>query len=162
MKVNGLLVSVSLLCLIGAGMGQTRDAYEDSGEETGEGQSLLDPSRLSVNHSVSFGMSSSSAQAGLKSQSLYSTMLTYRFSTPVTLNLNFELPIHSTYSSGQNLNQENLQSLEYFRNMPLSAALTWQPRENLLLRFCVIRNTADCSRAQSFLPYAPANLLQGW
>ena len=119
-------------------VGQTVEAYNDDGGEKKTG--LLDPSRFSMNHSVSFGMASGSHYSGLKSQSLYTTMMTYKFSQPVTLNLNFGLPIHSTFSSAHNLSYENLESLDYFKSMPLSASLTWQPSENFAIQVGVMRN----------------------
>ncbi len=81
------------------------------------------------------------APTSLQSQSLYSTMLQYRFNAPVTVSLNFGLPIHSTISSAQNLNSNNLQSMEYFKNMPLSASFTWQPTDKMIFQLNVERNT---------------------
>jgi len=139
MKVKYLSVGIILFCMISLAIGQTVDAYDENKKE--EGKTFFDPSKFSVNHMVSFGMSSSSQYSGMKSQSLYTTMMAYQFSKPVTLNLNFSLPIHSTYSSEFNLNAENIESLEYFKNMPLDAHLTWQPNENFAVQFSIIRNT---------------------
>ena len=119
---------------------QTEEAYEQT--ETEKSTSLLDPSRFSVNRSLSFGMSSASGSS-LKSQSLYSTMIQYRFAKPVTLNLNFSLPIHSTYNSSRNLNWDNVESLDYFKNMPFDVSMTWQPRNNMLLRLSVVKRSAE-------------------
>ncbi len=120
---------------------QTKDAYEtDNTSKKG----LLDPSHFSMHNSVSLGMASSGS-SGLKSQSLYSTMLQYKFHAPVTVNLNFGLPIHSTISSAQNLNVNNLQSMEYFKNMPISASFSWQPTEKMLFQFNFERNTYNNS-----------------
>ncbi|MBN1307067.1 MAG: hypothetical protein JXA18_04060, partial [Chitinispirillaceae bacterium] len=92
---------------------QNEDAYTTGDEQ--KSVSLLDPSRFDIRHSVSFGAASGSGVNGLKSQSMYATMMQYRFTAPVTLNLNFALPIHSTFSSGRNLTPNNLQSLDYFK-----------------------------------------------
>ena len=119
---------------------QTADSYEGSSEDLKSG--LLDPSRFTVNRSVSFGMSSAS-NSSIKSQSLYSTMIQYEFAKPVTLNLNFGLPIHSTYNQMQNLNADNIRSADYFKNIPFDVSLTWQPKDNLLMRFSVIRRTMN-------------------
>lgn len=119
---------------------QTEDAYATSEESSGG--ALLDPSRFTIHHAVGFGMSSSS-NSSVKSQSLYSTMMQYRFAAPVTLDLNFSLPIHSTYSSARNLTTDNVKSLEYFKSMPFDVSLTWQPRENLLMRFSVSRQSLE-------------------
>ncbi len=133
--------SVAVVCAVATlAVAQTEDAYEQS--ETEVSRSLLDPSRFSMSHSLSFGMSGSSSSS-LKSQSLYSTMISYRFARPVTLTLNFGLPIHSTYTSAGNLNWENIESLEYFRNMPFDVSLSWQPREDMILRLNVSRHTTE-------------------
>jgi spore coat protein U-like protein len=126
--------------LAATAVAQTEQAYEQSEGEVS--RSILDPSRFSISHSLSFGMSSASG-SDLKSQSLYSTMIAYRFAKPVTLNLNFGLPIHSTYSSGRNLTMENIESLEYFKNMPFDVSMTWQPRDNMLLRLSVTRQSVE-------------------
>lgn len=121
---------------------QTKDAYEtgDGGSEGKKG--LLDPTRFSMQNSVSFGMASSGlSKNDLKSQSLYSTMFQYRFNAPVTVNLNFGLPIHSTVSSAHNLNLNNVQSLDYFKSMPVSGSITWRPMQNVILQLNVERNT---------------------
>jgi hypothetical protein len=143
-----LLVTAALLSA------QTKDAYSTpSGSSTSLG-GLLDPSRFSIHHSMGFEASSSNGN-GLKSQSLYSSMITYKFAQPVTLNLNFSLPIYSTYSTANNLTPNNLKSLEYFKNMPFDASLTWQPQPNLLMQISVVRRTvADYySPFYSYSPY---------
>ena len=116
--------------------GQSEDAYREDGETSSAG--LLDPSRLSINHSLSFGMGGSQV-SNLKSQSMYTTMIQYQFNTPLTLNLNLGLPIHSTFSASQNLTGDNIQNLDYFKNIPIDASLSWQPHENFMMRFSVMR-----------------------
>lgn len=138
------------LC-VGLVSAQTVESYGDDKEESGK--SFLDPSKFNINHSVSFGMASSSQYSGLKSQSLYTTMMSYKFSKPVTLDLNFSLPIHSTFSSDFNLNKENVQSLEYFKNMPVDAHLTWRPNEKFAMQLSVIRNTG-AQNPYLFSPYS--------
>jgi hypothetical protein len=144
------LIFGSLLLVAGLSTAQTVDAYEDGASEDLVG--LLDPSRFTLNHAVSFGMSSSSAGNGLKHQSLYTTMLQYQFSEPITVNVNFSLPIHSTYNSAHNFSSENMESAEYLRNIPFDASLTWQPSNNFMMRLSVLRNTgAEESFAHPFL-----------
>jgi hypothetical protein len=140
-----------ITCLSAMVFSQTKEDYQGSGKTTTT--SLLDPSRFSIHHSVGFGMSTSSGSS-LKSQSLYSTMVQYQFSQPVTLNLNFGLPIFSTYNPAQNLTTDNIKSADYFRNMPFNATLTWQAKDNLLFRLSVIHNTVD-NYLNSGLPYSP-------
>lgn len=123
-------------------LAQTKEAYETD-NTTPSQKGFLDPSHFTINNSISFGMASSSGNSDLKSQSLYSTMLQYKFTAPVTVNINVGLPIHSTISSAQNLNQGNLQSMEYFKNMPLSASIAWQPTQNMLFQINFERNTYD-------------------
>jgi hypothetical protein len=123
-KVSILLLLVSIVFWVTA---QTKDAYE-TGEKSKGG--FFDPSRLTINHSLSFGMGSYSGMSSFKSQSMYGTMLQYSFVAPVTLNLNFALPIHSTFNSTQNLNMTNLRSADYFNSIPFDFSLTWKPSEN--------------------------------
>lgn len=137
MKRQFLLVALALCTTV---IAQTKDAYETDNSAASK-NGLLDPSHFSVHNSIGFGMSSSSGSSNLQSQSLYSTMLQYRFNAPVTVSLNFGLPIHSTISSAQNLNSNNLQSMEYFKNMPLSASFTWQPTDKMIFQLNVERNT---------------------
>jgi hypothetical protein len=141
----------------GAALAQTEDAYETSGDTPTV--DLLDPSRFSINHSMSFGMASGTSSS-LKSQSLYTTMLQYKFSQPVTLNLNFSLPIHSTFNDAQNLTADNLESADYFRNIPFDAHLTWKPADNLMMRISVVKqNEASMLNAYQNTPY---RLLDTW
>lgn len=120
-----------------AAFGQNADAYKASGSDS-SGNGIIDLKKLSVNHCISFGAATGFGQGGVASQGLYSTMLTYRFSQPVTLNLNFGLPIMSSFNPAQNFNAKNIQSLEYFRNMPFNVSMAWQPRDNLLFQFSIV------------------------
>ena len=99
---------------------------------------LLDPSRITVNHAMSFA-AGGSRMSDVKSQSVYSTMFQYKFDAPVTLRLNFDMPIHSTFNSAQNFNEDNLTSMDYFRNMPIDASISWQPSRNFMLSVAVIK-----------------------
>jgi hypothetical protein len=113
-----------------------------------------------VHQSLSFGMLGSST-SDLKSQSLYGMMVQYRFAKPVTLNLNFGLPLYSTYSSDRNLTLDNLQSLDYFKSMPWDVSLDWQPKDNLLFRLTVARRSAeDCYSLGS--PFHYNTLDEAW
>lgn len=148
MKIQIMLIVFALCATVTA---QTKDAYETNSAASKNG--LLDPSHFSVHNSIGFGMSSSSGSSGLQSQSLYSTMLQYRFNAPVTVTLNFGLPIHSTISSAQNLNKNNLQSMEYFKNMPLSASFTWQPTDKMLVQLNIEKNTYYNSFFGNYYPF---------
>jgi hypothetical protein len=131
-----------LLLVTGIVYAQDESAYQTSDEQKSTG--LLDPSRLTVQNSISFGaMSSGSASSGLQSQSLYTTMMRYQFTAPVTLNLNFSLPIHSSFSSAQNLSTNNLQSLDYFKSMPFQMSLDWQPTDNTMFRLSIMKAPAN-------------------
>jgi hypothetical protein len=77
--------------------------------------------------------------SNVKSQSVYSTMMQYQFNAPVVLSLNFDMPIHSTFNQYSNLTQDNLQSLDYFRNMPIDASISWFPTQNFMMRLSVIK-----------------------
>jgi len=122
--------------LAGMALAQSEHAYDS---KEGGGKGLLDPSRFTIHQAATFGMSTSSTGSGLQSQSMYMTMMQYQFSRPVTLNLNFGLPIHSTYNDAQNLTADNLRSADYLKNMPLNASLTWQATDNLQMRLTVAR-----------------------
>lgn len=147
--MRAIIGILSVLAVISMSYSQSESAYSDGSTEQKSSSGLLDPSRFSINHSMSFGMSSSS-MSGTQSQSMYSTSMQYRFVAPVTLNLNFSLPLHSTFNSAQNLNSQNIQSTEYLKNMPLDFSLTWQPRQNFLMQFSVVR---DPGRYDYFNPY---------
>ncbi|MFP4243012.1 MAG: hypothetical protein ACLFQB_14395 [Chitinispirillaceae bacterium] len=131
---------------------QSESAYEqDEPSSDSSTISLLDPSRFSVSHSMSFGMGGSQF-SDLKSQSLYSTMIQYKFNAPVVLDLNFSLPIHSTWNMGQNLSRENLESLEYFRNIPMDVSLTWKPTRNMSFSFSMFNGTSSFYRYNGMFP----------
>ena len=130
--------SLIIIVLTSVVYSQNKDAYGTVDKEKSGG--LFDPSRLSVRNSISFGAMSNSGVSGLKSQSLYTTMMQYQFVAPVTLNLNFSLPIHSTFAPMHNLTASNLQTLDYFKSMPFEVSLDWQPFKNTFLRFTISKS----------------------
>lgn len=138
-------------------------AFSPAGTEDGyDGtiySGLLDPARFTINHSVSF-MAGGARAADIRSQSVYSTMMRYKFNAPVTLSLNFDMPIHSTFNQFNNFNQDNLQSMDYFRNMPIDAAVTWMPRDNLMFRVSVIRQPESAYFYNGF--YRSDRFYRGW
>ncbi len=121
---------------------QSVDAYDLGGSYSVRNDSsaggLLDPSRFKVSHAVSF-MAGGSNAADVRSQSLYSTMIQYKFNAPVVMSLNFNMPIHSTFNQYNNFTSDNLSSLDYFRNMPIDASIAWMPTQNLMFRVSVIK-----------------------
>lgn len=134
MFIRTLLPVILFAALV---MAQDKDAYTTtSGTKTGL---LLDPARLSVQNSLSFGAMSGGGTSSLQSQSLYSTLMRYQFAAPVTLNLNFSLPIHSTFSSMQNLSSANLQSMDYFKSIPFEMSVAWQPTKNTTFQFSLVK-----------------------
>lgn len=136
----GRMVSI-ILCAGIAAFAQNKDDYQTTDGQ--KNSSLLDPSRFSIRNSVSFGALSNSGVTGLKTQSMYSTMMQYKFAAPVTLNLNFALPIHSTFDQSRNLTSNNLQSLDYFKSMPFEASLSWQPTQNTLFQLSVMKGSGN-------------------
>jgi hypothetical protein len=140
MSIRMLLLVVLASISINA---QSEDAYASTDGEQGTTK-LFDPSRLSVRHSLSFGaFSGASGMSDLKSQSLYTTMMQYQFTAPVTLNLNFGLPIHSTFSQANNLNATNLQSLDYFKSIPFEVSLNWQPTETTQFQISIFKGSSS-------------------
>jgi hypothetical protein len=137
MKISAILIGIVFsVSLISA---QTKDAFSSGGSQSSDSaKGLLDPSRLSVSHSMSFGAMSGGGYSSLQSQSFYSTMLQYKFTAPVTLNLNFSLPIYSTFSPYQNLTSQNMQSLNYFRSVPFDVSLSWRPTSNFQMNFSIV------------------------
>ena len=86
---------------------------------------LLDPSRLTIQHNLSFGISSGSG--GSLMQNLYTTKLGYKLSDPVTLT--FLLGFQNTQFSGNQALPGNLNSfLGGF-------ALDYRPRRDIHLHF---------------------------
>jgi len=152
MKLSARLVISAVVVSACMVYGQTQQAYEQ--DENPSSKGLLDPSRFTVHQAVSFGVSSGTS-SDLRSQGLYSTMLQYKFAQPVTLNLNFGLPIFSTYSSTSNLNYDNIKSADYFKSMPYDISLTWKPLDNFLMRLSVSRRTwEDYYSGSAFPPYS--------
>jgi ABC-type antimicrobial peptide transport system permease subunit len=139
-----------VLVTVGFALGQNEQSYKSTGDSLKGG--LLDPSRFSINHSMSMGMSSASGSS-LQSQGLYSTLLTYKFSQPVTINLNFGFPIFSTFAPGQNLSAQNLRSAEYFNNMPIEASLAWRPTDNMSFQLSFMR--APGNYYSNYYGYSP-------
>lgn len=144
---------LSILCIFsGMLFAQDKDAFStDDSKKTG----LFDPSRLTVQNSVSFGAMSSGFSSKLQSQSLYTTMMRYQFTAPVTLNLNFSLPIHSTFSPMQNLTSNNMQSLEYFKSMPFEMTVAWQPTRNTSVQFSILKTGAGDMFSGNYGGYRP-------
>jgi hypothetical protein len=147
-----------LFAAVGA-FSQTKESFNQEGTKAG----LLDPSRLSIQHNLSFGLGGSSAM-NMQSQGLYSTLLTYKFSQPVTLHLNFGFPLYSTFSPYGNLNQQNVTSLAYFKNMPIDATISWQPTNNVSLHLNVVRNPQyDYFPGMAYPVYSSRrHLFQSW
>jgi hypothetical protein len=129
----GLALSSSLL------YAQSKDDFNTStGSDTATHKGIFDKSKLTVSHMMSFGALSGGGYSSLQSQSFYSTMMQYKFTAPVTLNLNFSLPIYSTMSPYQNLTSQNVQSLNYFKSVPFDVSLTWRPTQNMMINFSVV------------------------
>lgn len=84
---------------------------------------LIDPSRLTVNHSASFGFSGSGDQSLM--QSLYATSLTYKFSSPLTLNLILGV---------QNLKFNNVPGLNSENSLLGGVSLDYRPNRKLHIR----------------------------
>jgi hypothetical protein len=139
-KTASFFVCTALLCA--PLFSQTKSDYGSSQSDSSKLFGLIDPSRLSVSRSMSFGMLSGGGSSSLQSQSFYSTMMQYRFAAPLTLNLNFSLPIHSTASPYQNLTSQNMQSLNYFKNIPFDVSLSWKPSEYFFLNISVVNHPA--------------------
>lgn len=142
---------IIFICLISTILlGQSEKAYE-SDENISYG--LFDPSRFSMQQGLSFGMTSYSDFSDVRSQSLYTTMMQYKFKAPVTLNLNFGLPIHSTFSTNHNFTVNNIQSMDYFKSVPFDVSLTWQPTDKMLFHFGVSRYTSSSYYEDTYYPY---------
>lgn len=147
MKVMRVL---TVVCICFAAVaGQTAGSYSPSKDSAKGG--LLDPSKFFINHGVSFGMSSASGSS-MKSLGLYTTMLTYQFSQPVTLHMNFGFPLYSSFSPMANPSAQNIKSAEYFKNMPMDFSLAWQPSSNLLFQMSLIRSPQDQFYSPFYFP----------
>ncbi|MDR0331326.1 MAG: hypothetical protein LBH93_06420 [Chitinispirillales bacterium] len=163
MKRAATSIILAAAVAIGA-FAQSESAYDPPGSAPGPNDDLaapglLDPSRFKVSHSMGF-MAGGSRIADVKSQSVYSTMLQYKFNAPVVMSLNFDMPIHSTFNPYGNFTADNLASLDYFRNMPIDASIAWMPKENLLFRLSVIKQPEAGYNYSSF--YRPDRFYRGW
>ncbi len=162
MKKRACIIAVIMMCMC-AGLSVRSFAETPTSthlknvRSSGGNGSLLDPSRFSINHAVSFGMSASQGQS-VASQSVYSTMMEYRFSKPLTLNLNFDMPIHSSYGSSftetgnSGISAMQQSPSEYLSSMPFDVSLTWQPRDNLFMHFSVSQRNASYGYNPAGLP----------
>ncbi len=119
---------------------QVQSTQDQSGSSNLKG--VETPSPLTIHHSLSFGMASGLGSGSLQSQSFYSTMMQYQFAAPVTLNLNFSLPIYSSFSPYSNLSAQNVQSMSYFKNIPFDVSLAWKPSDRFQFNFSVINYPA--------------------
>ncbi|MDG5817042.1 hypothetical protein QA601_18235 [Chitinispirillales bacterium ANBcel5] len=144
------LFALLICCMVVSVHAQSEQAYET--ESADLSSELLDPARFSINHSLSFGMGGQVSD--LKSQSLYSTMMRYEFDAPVTLRMNLGFPIHSTSSNSHNLNEENLQNMDYFREMPLDISVDWNPSRNFMMSFSFVRQPHAYNRQSGFYPHS--------
>ncbi|HUI93896.1 MAG TPA: hypothetical protein VLX68_16755 [Chitinivibrionales bacterium] len=142
---------IFILYIAALSFGQNAKAYDVKTDSIKGG--LLDPSRFSLQHSLSMGMMSASG-ASLQSQGLYSTLLTYKFSQPLTLNLNFGFPLFSTFAPGQNLTAGNITSAEYFKNMPLEASLSWKPTDNMIFQLSVVHAPGNYYYDNYYSPFS--------
>jgi len=146
--------TILLLTLLTAGVlfAQSESAF---GPAAPAGQSehigLLDPSRFTVNHAMSFSAGGQSF-SNMRSQSVYSTMFQYRFDAPVVLRLNFDMPLHSTFNSAMNFSKDNISSMDYFKNMPIDASLSWQPSQNFMFSVAVIKQPYSYSPHSFYRP----------
>ncbi|NLW31307.1 MAG: hypothetical protein GXY77_07620 [Fibrobacter sp.] len=138
--MSKLAIFIFVCSISSAIFGQNEKAYE-SDQKSNLG--IFDPSHFSMQQGLSFGMASHSGFSNVKSQSLYTAMMQYRFNAPVTLNLNFGLPIHSTFSSAHNISANNLHSMDYFKSVPFDVSLTWQPTDRMLFHFGVSKYTSS-------------------
>jgi hypothetical protein len=149
-----MILKKVLLCAVlaaSAAFGQDKNSYAASGESD-QRSGPIDVSRLMVNHSLTLGMGTSFGSS-LQSQSMYNTMLTYQFASPVTMSLNFGLPIYSTFSSAQNLTAKNLTSAQYFKSMPIDLSLSWKPLSNLFFQVNVVRNPQNDYFSGMYSPF---------
>ena len=106
--------------------------------------SLFNPSRLTVQHNVSFGISSSSS--GSLAQSLYMTKLGYKLSDPVTLT--FLLGVQNNQYSGR------LALPSSFNSYIGGVALDYRPHRDVFIRFEMLHSPRYLYLSdQSFYPY---------
>jgi hypothetical protein len=60
-------------------------------------------------------------------------------------------------SSYQNLSQNNLQSMDYFRNMPFDVSLSWRPSEKFQFNISVVNypgyNYGNGMYGSAFMPW---------
>ena len=161
MKSMLIHASVAALLLAVAVSAQSADAYSDAGDSTSSVKTggLFDKSRFSLHHALSFGAGMGGG-SGLQSQGLYTTMLQYKFAAPLTVNLNFGFPLYSTFNSAANFSATNLKSADYFKNMPLDFALTWKPRDNMMMRLNVVRNPQPTMFSRSMMPFENDLIIQ--
>ncbi|MFC2150007.1 hypothetical protein ACFLQV_00740 [Calditrichota bacterium] len=110
--------------------------------------SLLDPSKLTFNHNVSFGFSSGYGNSLM--QSMYATQIGYQLSDPVKL----------TFLLGMQNNQLNPgsgQPME-FNNLLGGAALDYCPSDNFRMRFEILNAPGLNPYSSRFMNTSPYRL----
>ncbi|MCF7811210.1 hypothetical protein K9N50_09525 [bacterium] len=103
-----------------------KDWLGNSGMST---DGLIDPSRLTVQHNVSFGFATGNGQS--LTQSLYTATFGYRLSDPLTLS--FLMGYQDSRLAGQSIYPNN------FNSMIGGVALDWRPTHNFQMRIELIQ-----------------------
>ena len=121
-----------------SGSGSEVGSYLRSGSGNGLGlnfqpMGLLDPSRMTFNHSYSMAYMTSGGQSAMRG--LFMETIGYRLSNPLSLTLNLGY-LHQPYSS---LGPDGLTQGGTFVG---GAALDWRPSQNMFLRLEVGRYPA--------------------
>ena len=110
---------------------------------TGSSLGLIDPSRLTVSHSVSFGGSFSNGQSLM--QSLYASCFSYRLSDPLML----------TFALGvQNLKYNNVPGIDAQSSLLGGFRLDYKPSDNFRFRIQFQRTPAGIWQSGTLSPYS--------
>ena len=104
-----------------------KDWYGGSGRSS---FGLLDPSRLTVNHNVSFGFASGGGQSVM--QSLYATRFAYKLSDPLTLSV--LLGVQNNQFAG------NIPSQGSSNSILGGFAIDYRPRKDIYIRLEMLKS----------------------
>ncbi len=134
-----MVSSVDLSADIGVGTGTLpKSVFEMPSSSIG---GLLDPAKLDMSHSISFGYSSAAARYGDGYSGLYQNRLNYKIADPLDLTITLGYAFASPYDQGELSQKERI--------IP-GFALRYQPSDNLLMQISYRAANAYAGRPLSF------------
>jgi hypothetical protein len=157
-----LLVLSFLIALPVFGQAPYRDYKKPTTRETlrqpqiqSAGLGILDPSRISMNHS--FGMGYSSMGGNGASQGYYMNTISYRFNSPVLLRIRTGIANNSFSNSISQPGQSPMAAMFNDAQLFGGADLLWKPKENIFIKLSFDRAPASMMGYPGGYGYGPGS-----